>query len=49
MDNLKTLRGTWGANLGPKMRKEQKQARKTGFENLQPAAENTVKGWKANR
>ena len=49
MDDVKALRGLWGANMGPKMSQDKKQARKIAFVNLAANNENQVKGWKAHR
>ncbi len=49
MNDVKALRGLWGANTGPKMPHGKKLARKTIFVNLAANKENEVKGWKAHR
>jgi len=49
MDNIKALRGLWGANAGPKMPYEKRMTRRVMFINLAANKENEVKGWKAHR
>ncbi len=49
MVDVKSLRGLWGANTGPKMPHDQKQSRKVVFINLASQGENAIKGWKSKR
>jgi len=49
MNKNKALRGLWGANRGPKMPREKRQARKIVMANQEAENSSTPKGWKAHR